>query len=194
MTSGKLAALSVLVALGAVAAYALLLRVPVVRNHPEGYVIAFALAAALAALAVTCAQPWRRLAWLALGLSRVLLIAGAWFNFVGARVPDTPTVLRVGARPPDFTLPDAAGRPVSLADAALWPGARGRRAGWTGRSAPGDGGDGSLRDRALVLAQPELSGPTRPRRRPARRPFSLGRSGRSAPRPPGAVEALAVRA
>jgi hypothetical protein len=95
MTSGKLAALSVLVALGAVAAYALLLRVPVVRNHPEGYVIAFALAAALAALAVTCAQPWRRLAWLALGLSRVLLIAGAWFNFVGARVPDTPTVLRV---------------------------------------------------------------------------------------------------
>lgn len=31
-------------------------------------------------------------------------------------MPDTPTALRVGERPPDFTLPDAAGRPVSLAD------------------------------------------------------------------------------
>jgi hypothetical protein len=48
--SGPLAALSVAVAIGAVAAYVLLLRVPVVRNHPEGYVVAFALATALAAL------------------------------------------------------------------------------------------------------------------------------------------------
>jgi peroxiredoxin Q/BCP len=31
-------------------------------------------------------------------------------------VPDTPTVLRVGEPPPNFTLPDAAGRPVSLVD------------------------------------------------------------------------------
>lgn len=30
--------------------------------------------------------------------------------------PDAPTALRVGERPPAFTLPDAAGRPVSLAD------------------------------------------------------------------------------
>lgn len=37
-------------------------------------------------------------------------------NFVGARVPDTPTALRVGEPPPDFTLPDTAGRPVSLAE------------------------------------------------------------------------------
>ena len=41
--SGRLAALSVVVAIGAVAAYVLLLRVAVVRNHPEGYVVAFAL-------------------------------------------------------------------------------------------------------------------------------------------------------
>ena len=41
--------LSVVVAIGAVTAYVLLLRVAVVRNHPEGYVIAFALAMALAA-------------------------------------------------------------------------------------------------------------------------------------------------
>ena len=43
-------------------------------------------------------------------------MAGAWFNFVGARVPDTPTALRVGDPAPDFMLPDAAGRAVALAD------------------------------------------------------------------------------
>jgi hypothetical protein len=116
MTSGRLAALSVLIAIGAVAAYALLLRVAVVRNHPEGYVVAFAVATVLAALAVRRARGRRWPAWLALGLSSVLLLAGGWFNFVGARVPDTPPAFRVGAPPPDFTLPDAAGRPVSLAD------------------------------------------------------------------------------
>ncbi len=116
MTSGRLATLSVVVAIGAGASYALFLRVAVVRNHPEGYVVAFALAAALAALAVVRARARRWLACLALGLSGLLLGASAWFNFVAARVPDAPTALRVGERPPDFTLPDAAGRPVSLAD------------------------------------------------------------------------------
>ncbi len=115
-SSGALAALSAAVSIGAVAGYVLLLRVAVVRNHPEGYVAAFALATALAVLAVVRARTRRWPAWLALGLSSLLLVAGAWFNFVGARVPDTPTVMRVGERPPDFTLPDASGRPVSLAD------------------------------------------------------------------------------
>src|SRR5437879_10654233 len=114
--SSKLAALGVVVAIAAIAAYALLLRVAIVRNHPEGYVLAFALATALAALAVARARVRRWPAWLALGLSSLLLVAGAWFNFVVARVPDSPTALRVGERPPDFTLPDATGRPVSLAD------------------------------------------------------------------------------
>jgi hypothetical protein len=115
-TSGRLAALSVVVAIGAIAAYTLLLRVVVVRNHPEGYVVAFALATALAVLAVVRARGRRWPAWLALGFSSLLLVAGAWFNFVGARVPVTPTALRVGEPAPDFMLPDAAGRPVSLAD------------------------------------------------------------------------------
>jgi hypothetical protein len=115
-SSGWLAALGVAVALGAVAAYALLLGVPLVRNHPEGYVVAFALATALAALAVIRARGRRWPAGLALGIAGLLLAGGTWFNFVAARVPDTPTALRVGERPPAFTLPDAAGRPVSLAD------------------------------------------------------------------------------
>jgi hypothetical protein len=114
--SGWLASLSVVVAIGAVATYVSLLSVAVVRNHPEGYVVAFAVATALAAIAVVRAQGSRWPSWLALALSSVLLVAGTWFNFVGARVPVTPTVLRVGQPPPDFTLPDAAGRPVSLAD------------------------------------------------------------------------------
>jgi hypothetical protein len=114
--STRLAALSVVVAIGAVATYVLLLRVAVVRNHPEGYVAAFAVATALAVLAVVRARARRWPAWVALGLSSVLLVAGAWFDFVAARVPDTPTALRVGERPPDFTLPDATGRPVSLAE------------------------------------------------------------------------------
>ena len=116
MTSGRLAGLSVVVAIGAVAAYVLLHRVAVVRNHPEGYVVAFALATALAALAVARARARRWPAWLALGLSSLLLVAGGWFNFVVAQVPVTPTALRVGEPPPDFTLPDATGRPVSLED------------------------------------------------------------------------------
>jgi cytochrome oxidase Cu insertion factor (SCO1/SenC/PrrC family) len=116
MTSGRLALLGVVVALGALTAYVLLLRVAAVRNHPEGYVAAFAVATALAVLAVVRARRRRWPAWLALAFCGLLLLGGAWFDFVGARVPATPTVLRVGEPLPDFTLPDASGRPVALAD------------------------------------------------------------------------------
>ena len=115
-TSTRLAVISVLVAIGAVATYVLLLGVAVVRNHPEGYVIAFAVATGLAVLAVIRARARRSPAWVALGVTSLLLIAGAWFNFVVARVPDSPVTFRVGEPAPDFTLPDAAGRPVTLAD------------------------------------------------------------------------------
>lgn len=115
-TPAVLALLSVLVAIGGAAGYLLLLGVPAVRNHPELYVAAFALATALAAAAVARAGRRRWPAGLVLAFSSLLLVAGAWFNFVGARVPDTPTALRVGERPPAFTLADAGGRPVSLAD------------------------------------------------------------------------------
>jgi hypothetical protein len=50
------------------------------------------------------------------GAVRLLLIGGAWFDFVVARVPVTPSVLRVGERPPDFRLADASGQPVILSD------------------------------------------------------------------------------
>jgi AhpC/TSA family len=114
MTSGRLAALSVVVALGGLATYVLLFRIAVVRNHPIVYVAGFAVATALAVLALRRARRWP--AWLALGFSVLLLAGGSWFNFVGARVPPTPTVLRVGERAPDFALADAGGRTVSLTD------------------------------------------------------------------------------
>jgi len=114
MTSGRLALLSVVIAVGTVVSYALLLGVPSVRNQPEGYVAAFAIAATVAGLAVALRRRWY--AWLALGLSLLLFAGGAYINFVLARIPAEPTVLRVGERPPDFTLTDAAGRQVSLAE------------------------------------------------------------------------------
>jgi hypothetical protein len=114
MTPGRLALLSLVIAVAAVPVYAFLLRVPVVRNHPEGYVVAFAVAVALAVLALRRGGRWS--GWIALTVSTVMLFMGAWFNFVLARIPEFPTALRVGERALDFTLPDASGRPVSLAD------------------------------------------------------------------------------
>lgn len=115
-SSLRLALLSVVIAFGAIAAYVMLLGVPIVRNHPEGYVIAFALATFLPIFALWRGYRPRWPSWVALFISSLLLVAGAWFDFVGARVPDTPLAFRMGEAAPDFTLPDAAGRPVTLAD------------------------------------------------------------------------------
>jgi len=115
MRATPLAVVSLLLAVAAPVAYILLIRVPTVRNHPGAYVAAFAVALALAVLALVRGRGRRWPAWIALGVSALLLAGGTWFDLVVARVPMTPTVLRVGERPPDFTLPDAEGRPVSLA-------------------------------------------------------------------------------
>ena len=114
MTAGRLTGLSLLIGIGAVAAYSLQLDVPAVRNHPEGYVAAFAIAATVAGLALALSRRWH--AWLALGLSLLLLTLGSYMNFVVARIPAAPSVLRLGEPAPEFTLSDAAGRPVALAD------------------------------------------------------------------------------
>ena len=114
MRSGWFAALSVVLCAAAIGVYTQLLRVPAIRNHPEGYVAVFAIAATIAGLAVALGRRWY--AWTALALALVLFAGGATFNFVLARIPAAQTNLRVGERPPDFTLADAGGRPVSLAD------------------------------------------------------------------------------
>ena len=72
------------------------------------------MATAAAALAVTRRRSAGTLT--ALGACVLLLAAATFFNFVGARLPAPATVLRVGEPAPDFTLGDARGRPVTLAD------------------------------------------------------------------------------
>lgn len=107
------ALLSVLLSLGAIAGYVAFLRVPAVRNHPELYFAAFAVATLIAGVASWQAARWPN--FVALAISALLLVLGGYFNFVLARVPATTTKLRVGEPAPDFTLPDATGAPVSLA-------------------------------------------------------------------------------
>jgi hypothetical protein len=114
MTAGPLAALSLLICLGTVAAYSMLLGVPAVRNHPEGYVAAFAIGATVAGLGLALRRRWY--GWVALAVSVLLLTLGSYVNFVMARIPEHPTVLKLGEPPPDLTLTDAAGRPTSPAD------------------------------------------------------------------------------
>ena len=114
MTAGRLAALSLLICGVTLAAYSLLLGVAAVRNHPEGYVAAFAIAATVAGLGLALRRRWY--GWMALAVSVLLLTLGSYVNFVLARIPDEPTALRLGERPPDFALSDASGRPVALAD------------------------------------------------------------------------------
>jgi hypothetical protein len=107
------ALVSLAVAFGSLAAYFWLLRVPAVRNHPELYLAGLALATAVAAVASWRAPHWPN--FTALAVSAALLLLGGYFNFVFARIPAPATALRVGEAAPDFTLPDAAGRPVTLA-------------------------------------------------------------------------------
>jgi cytochrome oxidase Cu insertion factor (SCO1/SenC/PrrC family) len=114
VTSGRLAIAGIVLAVATIAAYVLLLDYPAIRNRPWLYVAGLAAATAVTVLAVTR----RRSAgtFTALAVCAVLLAAGTVFNFVFARVPAPAPVLRVGEPAPDFTLSDARGRPVTLAD------------------------------------------------------------------------------
>ena len=114
MTAARAAALSVLICVATVATYSLLIGVPAVRNHPEGYVAAFAIAATVAGLGLALGRRWY--GWVALVMALGLFTMGSYVNFVMARIPPGPPVLKVGEPAPDFTLADATGRPVSLAD------------------------------------------------------------------------------
>ncbi len=105
-----------LLAVSAIGTYILLLRVAIVRNHPEGYVLAFAVATLLAVLAVVRGRGRRWPAWVALGMTAFLFVMGSWYNFIFARVPESPVAFRVGEPAPDFTLLDASGKPVTLAE------------------------------------------------------------------------------
>ena len=114
MTAGRLAVLSLLICGVTIATYAMLLGVPAIRNHPEGYVAAFAIAATAAGLGLALRRRWY--GWVALAVSMLLLTLGSYVNFVVASIPHEPTALRLGEPAPEFALADAAGRPVVLAE------------------------------------------------------------------------------
>jgi hypothetical protein len=108
VTAGRAAALSALICVVTVATYSLLIGVPAVRNHPEGY------AATVAGLGLALGRRWY--GWVTLVAALGLFTMGSYVNFVLARIPAAPTALALGEPAPDFTLIDAAGRRVSLAD------------------------------------------------------------------------------
>lgn len=107
------ALLALAVSLGTVAAFVVLLQM-LIPVGPAWYLGALALAVVLAAVAVAQSRRWLPVSTLV--VSVLLLGLGGAFNFVLMRVPTAPSAFVVGQPAPGFTLPDSAGRPVSLAD------------------------------------------------------------------------------
>jgi hypothetical protein len=106
----------VLISVGTAVAFVALLSLPSVPVpiRPAWYLAALTLAVGLAAAAVWRTRRWVTLS--ALAVSVLVLALGSFFHFVAARVPGGPSGFVVGQTAPDFTLPDAAGRPVTLSD------------------------------------------------------------------------------
>jgi cytochrome oxidase Cu insertion factor (SCO1/SenC/PrrC family) len=112
--SRTLAVVALALAVGTVVAFGVLLQVLLIAIPPAWYLVALALAVVLAAVAVAQSRRWLTMS--ALVVSVLLLALGGVFNFVLMRVPAAPSAFVVGQPAPDFTLPDSAGRPVSLSD------------------------------------------------------------------------------
>jgi AhpC/TSA family len=114
VSAPKLAVAALVLSLGTVGAYGGLIAALSFPLRPAWYLGALGLAVVLALAAV-----WRARRWLtvsALAVSVLFLVAAGLFNFVAMRVPMGRPLVAVGQPVPDFTLPDAAGRPVSLSD------------------------------------------------------------------------------
>ena len=114
MNERMLAIAALVLSLGTVGLYGGLIATLSFPLRPAWYLGALGIGAAPAVAAV-----WRVRGWLtvsALVVSGLLLAGAGFFNFVAMRVPPGQPLVVVGAPVPDFTLPDAAGRPVSLSD------------------------------------------------------------------------------
>jgi len=112
--SRTLALAALAVAIGTLAAFVVLLEALLIPLRPAWYLGALAAAVVLAAGAVAQSRRW--LPVTALVVSVVLLALASVFHFVLMRVPATPSAFVLGAAAPDFTLPDATGGTVHLAD------------------------------------------------------------------------------
>ena len=109
-----LAVFALALSIGTVVAFVVLLQVALIPIRPVWYLGALALAVVPAAAAVARSRGWLTVG--ALVVSVLVLGLGGVFHFVLMRVPSTPSAFVVGQPAPDFTLPDSAGRAVSLAD------------------------------------------------------------------------------
>ena len=109
----RLAFIALILALGTVVTVMGLLQA-LIAVRPLWYLSAIALATVLAAIALVRRRHWMTVT--AFAVSVFLLGAASFFHFIAARVPGGPTAFVVGDLAPDFTLPDAKGRSVRLAD------------------------------------------------------------------------------
>jgi len=112
LRASPLAIAALVLGAGTAGAFVGLLSLASIPLPPAWYLGALGLAVALALSAV-----WRARRWLtvsALALSVLLLVGAGLFHFVAMRIPPGPPLVAIGEPAPDFTLPDAAGRPVSL--------------------------------------------------------------------------------
>lgn len=111
MTVRLLSLASLALALAAAVGYFSLLRLPAVRNHFGVALAVVGVSVLLALLAVSMRR--RPLPIAALAVALILLAGGGFFHFWYSQLP-TRAKVAVGQPAPDFTLPDAAGRPVTL--------------------------------------------------------------------------------
>ena len=115
LTPRRLATIALVLSLGLMIAFGVLLSRPIpVPIPPAVYLGVLAAATLVAASAVARSRRWFPIT--SLVVSVLLLALAGVFNFVLSRVPEPHPVFTIGQPAPDFTLPDAAGRPVKLAD------------------------------------------------------------------------------
>ena len=115
ITPRLLAAVALGWCLGTVAAFMSLLSLSIPKPLPPTvYLTSLAAAAVVAVWALARSRGWLTVS--AATVSIALLAFAGYFNFVLARVPTPRPTFVIGQPAPDFTLPDAAGRPVKLAD------------------------------------------------------------------------------
>ncbi len=107
------ALVALLLSIGTLVAFVGLLYA-LIPLDPVWYLGALAVAVGLAAAAIWQARHWLTIASFAATL--LLLVTATLFNFVAMKVPASPPAFVIGRPAPDFTLPDAAGHPVRLAD------------------------------------------------------------------------------
>lgn len=102
----------------------LFVRFATTRDVPWATYLIFAVGLVLVAIGFRRAQ--RKIAATIVTVLSVAIAAFFVFgaNF-GTRMPASPTAPAVGAKAPDFTLPDTSGKPVALAQLLAAPGAKG---------------------------------------------------------------------